>query len=79
MTPHPDAPQSDHAAYVRALIAARCPEIDLADLAMLQDQHPAPRPSDPDTGIPVEIAARILDVLGHLMDRMERLEGLAAR
>ncbi len=74
--PSVDVPEGagDRAAYVRALIAGRCPELTEADLAKFLAGSSQP---DPDAGIPVEIADQILDVLHHLMDRMSRLEQLA--
>jgi hypothetical protein len=63
----------DRGEYARRLVAQRAPELDAADLAALA------RPDPDDTGIPPAIAEQILGVLGHLMDRMDALEGLAAR
>lgn len=62
-----DPEADDRAAYVRALIAARAPEISAADLALLGD---AP---DPDT-LPASIGQQILEVLDHMMTRMDALE-----
>jgi hypothetical protein len=62
--PTPDG--DDRADFARRLIAARCPELGPSDLAMLAE-------ADPDM-LPVAIGAQILDVLQHLMDRMDALE-----
>jgi hypothetical protein len=66
--PKVDEADDDRAAYVRALIASRCPELGPADLATL-----AVRP-DPDAGIPPEIADQIMDVLLAFEARLERIE-----
>lgn len=56
-------------AYVLDLIAARCPEITADDLAVLS------QPDEPlAEQIPLEVGAQILEVVDHLMARMERLE-----
>jgi hypothetical protein len=59
---------ADRAAYVRRLILARCPELSEADLAALGDAAP-----DPDA-LPPTIGEQILDVIGHMMDRLDRIE-----
>jgi hypothetical protein len=42
---------------------------------MLQDQHPAPRPSDPDdTNISVAVADKIMEVLLAFEGRLDRIE-----
>jgi hypothetical protein len=57
----------DRGDYARRLIAARAPEVGPAELAAL---GAAP---DPDL-LPASIGERILEVLDHMMTRMERLE-----
>ncbi len=64
--PADPAPESDRD-RVLSLIRARCPELSEDDLALL-----APAP-DPDA-LPAAIGEQILDVLDHLMTRMENLE-----
>jgi hypothetical protein len=71
MTDQTDAPETDRERIVR-LIRARCPELSDADLATL-----AAAP-DPDA-LPAKIGEQILEVLSHLMDRMDGLERLAGR
>ena len=56
---------------IMRIIMARCPELTDADLASLAEAAP-----DPEM-LPVAIANQILEVLGHLMDRMEALEKAA--
>jgi hypothetical protein len=62
--------EDDRAAYVRSLIAARCPEIDLDDLPALT--HASMEPSA--ETLPVEITEQVLDVVDHMMDRLDTLE-----
>jgi hypothetical protein len=57
-------------AYIRALIASRCPELGQSDLALIVD---AP-PDDSDTAIPAAVADRIMDVLLAFEARLERIE-----
>jgi hypothetical protein len=66
---NPDALEAGRAAYVRALILARCPELSERDLALLADA-----PSDLDAGIPVNIADQIMDVLLAFEERLDRIE-----
>ncbi len=66
MTDAPDG-EADRAAYARALIASRCPELDPADLAALGD---AP---DPDM-LPATIGVQIMEVLERMADRMDAFE-----
>ena len=61
--PFDPAPQDERDRILR-LIMARCPELTEADLALLGD---AP---DPDLGIPVEIADRILDLIAAFEARL---------
>jgi len=61
--------EDDRAAYVRSLIASRCPELSTDDLALLGEP-------DPDA-IPASIGVQILEVLDRLMDRMDRMEARA--
>ena len=53
------------AAYVRALIAHRCPELTDADLVLVAGS---------DDTLPVEIAAEVLDVIDLIEDRLTELE-----
>ena len=65
---HPHAPQDiDRVSYVRTLVAHRCPELSEADLAMS---------AEPDQGdtLPSSIGAQIVEILDHMMTRMDRIE-----
>ena len=54
-----------HAAYVRALIAHRAPELTEADLALLV--------GEPDGTLPVEMVEVIVDAIDALDDKLDRL------
>jgi hypothetical protein len=59
---------------IRRLIAARVPELDPADIA---DAFGVTAQPDPDS-VPAEIVAEVLEVVDHLMNRMDRLEEAVA-
>jgi hypothetical protein len=59
----------DQHAYVRAVIAHRCPELGPADLALIT--HPDPVRVEPD--LPVEIGEAILDVVTSMEAKLDRL------
>ena len=63
-------PEADRAAYVRALIASRCPELSDSDLTLLH------APPDPDT-LPGSIGEAILEVCERMADRLDALESAA--
>jgi hypothetical protein len=66
-TTNDPAPESDRADYVQRLIAARIPELGLADLATLG--------AAPDSdALPGSIGLQILEVVEALADRMDGLE-----
>jgi hypothetical protein len=62
----------DRAAYVRNLIAVRCPEIEPDDFALIT--QPATPTTEPD--LPPEIGEQILDVLAEMGDRLDRIVGV---
>lgn len=68
MTDPTPAPDDDRAAYVRCLIASRCPELGPSDLAMLTEATP-----DPDM-LPARIGVQIMAVLERMADRMDAFE-----
>jgi hypothetical protein len=67
-----DGTDDDRAAYIRALVSHRCPEIGPADLALITQRAGAP--AEPD--LPVEIGEQILDVLAEMGDRLDRIVGV---
>ena len=68
MTEAPADPPGDDRERVMRIVMARCPELSDGDLAALA------RPDPADTGIPASVADKILDVIGHMMDRLDRIE-----
>jgi hypothetical protein len=62
------SPEDDRLEYARRLIASRCPELDPADLAALAEAAPDPN------ALPGSISEQILDAIGHMMDRLDRIE-----
>jgi hypothetical protein len=69
--------ESDPADYARRLIAARCPELDPSDLALIGAAAP-----DPDA-LPASVGMEILQVVEAMADRLdgfqEQLASLRAR
>jgi hypothetical protein len=61
----------DRAAYVRAMILARCPELGPADLALIGTLHPGPPTAEPD--LPMEIGRDIMAVLAAMDERLDDL------
>jgi hypothetical protein len=66
MTAPTPAGEDDRAAYVRALIASRCPELGPSDLAMLAEADPH--------ALPGSIGVQIMEVLERMADRMDAFE-----
>jgi hypothetical protein len=63
----------DRAAYIRALIAHRCPEIEPEDLAALADTASTEAIAPPAEMLPVEIGERIVEVLDLMMGRLDEI------
>lgn len=59
----------DRAAYIRAVIRHRCPELTDANLAAL----------DEGSGLPVEIADMVFDVIAEMEARLDELVAAIAR
>ena len=57
----------DRAAYIHALIAARCPEVTDADLALITSMEPSAEM------LPVEIGEQIMDVLEAMEAKQDQL------
>jgi hypothetical protein len=64
-------PDDDRAAYIRALVAHRCPEIEPADLATLATLTQAV--TTPVKMLPEEISRDILEVLDLMLGRLDEL------
>jgi hypothetical protein len=66
---------ADRAAYVRALVAHRCPELDQKDLAALTpaDNAPTGAIAQPAEMLPVEIGDAIIDAITALEDKLDWL------
>jgi hypothetical protein len=73
---------TNRAAYIRALVTHRCPEIEPADLALIGTIQPAAPSADnasteaiapPAEMLPVEIGERIVEVLDLMMGRLDDL------
>ena len=61
---------ADRAAYVRALVAHRCPEIGPADLALITTTYPAAPSAEM---LPVEIGRDIMSVLEAMESKLDQL------
>jgi hypothetical protein len=61
---------TDDLAYIRALIAARIPELSADQIIAAL----SPGDFDDDSGIPPHIASQVLDVIAMLADRMDEME-----
>ena len=66
-------PDADRAAYIRAVIQARCPELTDADLALITSVEPSAEMR------PGEIGERIMDVLAAMGQASTRWPKLWAR
>ena len=60
----------ERAEYIRALIAARIPELSADQII----ESLSPGDLDDDSGIPPHIASQVLDVIAALADRMDEME-----
>ena len=66
-------PDDERAAYIRALVAHRCPEIGQEDFAALADTASTEAIAPPTEMLPVEIGERIVEVLDLMMGRLDEI------
>jgi hypothetical protein len=69
-------PDDDRAAYIRALVAHRCPEIGPADVALIGTIHPGAPTADTasvEALLPVEIGEQIMDAIAALEEKLDQL------
>jgi hypothetical protein len=62
--------EDDRAAYVRALLAHRCPELGPADLALIGTIHPGGPSAEM---LPVEIGEQIMDAIAAVDAKLDAM------